>query len=497
MSETDSESKKVTQSLGSVFQGASFFSVGYIISNAFGFIAQVLLTRLLGASGYGIFSFAQTGLLLARRISNLGSNKSLMKYLPAQTDTPTTQEDTLTLAYVTSFSGSVVTASIVIAMAPTIASYTIDDPIFIDVLRLFAIILVFDTIMQVTSNTFRALELAKYDVLIRKIAWHGLTLAAAVISFLLGLQVLETTITVVIASVLTLLYGFYLSSRHLEINPSWSTDNVDIQEYYTYSVPLSAKDMGQFFYTRTDILMVGIFFSAASVGTYNIAVLLASFITLPVSAIGQLFPPIASRLYFNNDLDELNEIFTVTSRWSFTCSIPLTLGAIIYHKELLSLFGREFIAGGTILIILSTAKLIDSSVGPSGYLLMMTDHQYIVFLNQWVAAILNIILNYLFILQFGLIGAAYASAVVLVVLNIARAGEVWYLEGMIPISQSFLKPIIASLPCASAMLLLPKIFPTPPVVTMFIAGAISIGVYTAAIFSLGLNKADRRLYDSL
>lgn len=497
MAKNDSNEDNVTQSLESVFRGASFFSAGYVLSNIFGFVTQLLLTRLLGATGYGMYSFARTGILLARRVSNLGSNQSLMRYLPAYADNPAAQEDTLTVAYLTSTVSGIFMATTMIFAAPTISQFTLDSPLFVDILRLFALTLVFDTLMQVTAHIFRAVELAKYDVMLRKIVWHASLLVAAIISFLLGLEILETTIAVVIASALTLFYGLYLSSKKLDISPSWRTSNINLKEYYNYSLPLSAKDMGGFFYTRTDILMVGIFLSASSVGIYNIAILLAGVVILPASAVSQLFPPIVSKLYSQGQNKELNEVYTAVSRWTFTCSIPLFLGAVIYRDELLLLFGAEFAVGGAVLIILAIGKIINSLIVQTSYLLMMTHHQYLVFINQWLTAIINIILNYLLILEFGLIGAAYASTISLIILDIMRIAEAWKFEGMTPFSWDLSKPILATIPCAGTMFFLPTLLPITPIVAMFIAGASGIGIFVLTLFLLGANKADKKLYKYL
>lgn len=500
MVNTDGESQKqdgVTTSLTSVFRGGSIFTVGYGASTIFGFLTNLFLTRLLGAAGYGIFAYAKTVLELALKFSNLGTDKSLMRYLPAESATPQKQEATLTLAYGTSLAASVLTAAMLVISAPVINTYTIDDPLFIDVLRLFALILIFDTLTQIVASTFRALELAEFDILISRISRSGLRLVAAGLSFLIGLQLFTTVAVILVASVTTLGIAIWLAVQQLDIRPTRTVrPKINIRRYYNYSLPLASKDLGSFFYTRADIIMVGIFLSSSAVGIYNIAVLLTTVITLPLSAVNQLFPPIASRLYSAGNHDELAEVYVAVSRWSMTGALPLALGAIVYRNELLALFGAEFVAGGAVLAILAIAKFVDTAVGPSGFMLMMTDHQYLMLANQWTFAAMNIVLNYLFIIKFGVIGAAYASALVLALLNLLRVTEVWYLEGFHPFRKSFFKPIAASLPATGIMLLSLIISPLPPIVTMFVGGAVACVAYVFCLFVFGIEPVDRRLYAS-
>ena len=497
MAKQDSDSSLVTNSLGSIFSGSSVYAIGHILTNVFGFLTQILLTRLLNASGYGVFSYCQTILLLMLNMSNMGTNKSLMRYLPSQPENRRFQQATLTLAYATSLVASVCVAALLMVAAPFVARYTINNAVFVNVLRLFAIILIIDTMMQVTSTSFRALEMARLDVAIRKIGRQGALLLAAATAFFLGLSVLSTTVLVVIASLITLGVAIALSFRYLDIQPSPDLSEANLREYYEYSIPLSAKDMGSFFYTKADILMVGVFFSASAVGIYNIAVLLATFITLPLSAVNQLFPPIAAKLYSAGNSSELDEVYSAVSRWAMTGALPLTVGAIVYRVELLTLFGAEFATGGTILIVLALAKFADTAVGPSGYMLMMTDHQYLLLINQWTFAVLNIVLNYFFLLEFGVIGAAYASAIVLASLNLLRVGEVYYLEGMHPFSWSFFKPAIAGLPAAGTMILLLLLLPNASLVAMLLGGSLGCAVYLVTLLLLGIEESDRNLYHSI
>lgn len=500
MANTDEEDQTqdgVTTSLTSVFRGGSLFTVGYGASTFFGFLTNLFLTRLLGATGYGMFAYAKTVLELALKFSNLGTDKSLMRYLPAQSSNPDDQEATLTLAYGTSLAASLLTAAMLIAGAQVIATYTIDDPVFVDVLRLFALILVFDTLTQVVASTFRALELAEFDIFISRISRSGIRLVAAALSFFVGLQLFATVAVIMAASVITLGIAIWLAVRRLDIQPTVTVrPEIDIKEYYNYSLPLASKDLGSFFYTRADIIMIGIFLSSSAVGIYNIAVLLTTVITLPLSAVNQLFPPVASRLYSAENHDELAEVYVAVSRWSMTGALPLAIGAIVYRNELLALFGAEFVTGGTILAVLAIAKFVDTAVGPSGFMLMMTDHQYLLLANQWTFAAANIVLNYVFIAEFGVIGAAYASALVLAALNLLRVTEVWYLEGYHPFRKSFLKPIAASLPAASIMLLSLVISPVSSIVTMFVGGAIACFVYASCLFAFGIDPVDRKLYAS-
>jgi O-antigen/teichoic acid export membrane protein len=83
----------------------------------------------------------------------------------------------------------------------------------------------------------------------------------------------------------------------------------------------------------------------------------------------------------------------------------------LFPTQILSVFGDEFKIAAFSLIILSIGKMFSAICGSVGTLLQMSGNQKY-FQNVLIAAaILNIILNYILIPEFKLIGAAVASLV--------------------------------------------------------------------------------------
>jgi O-antigen/teichoic acid export membrane protein len=150
---------------------------------------------------------------------------------------------------------------------------------------------------------------------------------------------------------------------------------------------------------------------------------------------------------------------------------------MVYAEEILSLFGEGFTDGVLVLILFTIAQLTNSAVGPSGFLLMMTDHQYLTMTNQVVSGTLNAVLNYVFILEYGFIGAAVATASVLAGINMIRVIQLWYLEGVHPYNRKYIKPIAAGVVSVSAMYLVSTVLGGYPLLLIGgLTGATSFGV---------------------
>lgn len=241
--------------------------------------------------------------------------------------------------------------------------------------------------------------------------------------------------------------------------------------------------------------MVGLFLPSAAVGIYNIAVLVSQLVSLPLSAFGQLFPPIASELYSKGKINELSSLYSRVTRWMFTIALLPGLAVIVYAETVLRIFGSEFTTGTSILVLFSIAQLMNAAVGPSGHLLMMTNHQYLTMVNQWIIGLLNIVLNYFLLQEYGLVGAALATAGALALINIVRVVELWYTEGLVPYREAFFKPISAGIIAGGAMEA-GKLFFSGyllPIVGTAVGGAL----FVAVLYILGIEQDDVEFFKNV
>lgn len=482
-------------SLQSISRGASLFFVGNAVANASSFLFNLVLTRFLGAHLYGIYAYAAMLVAVCKIFTNLGSDKALLRYLPEHADDSARRNVVVGLASATSLGGSLVAAAALYTFAPTIATLTLDEPLLTDVLRIFALIIVFETLVEIVNSTFRALELLEYQVLIAKISQPLLQLIAVVIALVLGYSLLGAMAALVVATIILFLVAVWLFLSKTSLRPSLENAGEQAAGYYNFSVPLTFKDMGQILYARVDIFMVGLFLSSTVVGIYNIAVLVAGLLVLPLTAFNQLFPPIASRLYSNGKIEELESVYKVVTRWTFTVSLLLAVGAFVYRTELLAIFGEEFTAGAIVLTLFILGQLTNCAAGPSGYLLMMTSHQYVLLVNQWGFGLLNVVLNYYMILNYGMIGAAAATASVLAALNVVRVLEIWYLERLFPYSWSFVKPLVAGAGALIAMELW-QLYLTGWSL-LIVGGATGTAIYGLALLLMGFEERDKEFFRSV
>lgn len=484
------DSSTVADSTESVTKGASLFLVAKLVVMGSGFLLTLILTRYLGGALYGVFALGQRVVQSALMFTNLGSDVSTTKYISANRGRPDFQRRMVGLATATTTVVSLLGAAVLFVAAPYINDATLQDPLLTPVLRLFALILPFRALTRVPSNVFRGLELPEYQNLV-KIGRSVGQLAGVAVAVALGYSVVGVVGAVVLASGVVFVLASIAMVRRTSLVPARGASREEFKDFYNLSVPLTLSRTGSLLFNRMDIFMVGILLTSTDVGIYNVALLLASLIAVPLAGFNQLFPSVASRLYSKDQMAELEAVYATVTRWAITVSLIIAAPVVIYHGELLAMFGPEFTAGAGVLILFVFGQLVNAASGPSNDILTMTDNQYVVLVNHWVFGVLNVVLNYVMITEFGLVGAAMATATVLAVLNVTRVIEVWYFEGLFAYSRRLWKPLTAGCVGVGVMGAVALLFSGLP--AAIAGGAAGAAVYALCLYALGIEQVDRDL----
>lgn len=220
---------------------------------------------------------------------------------------------------------------------------------------------------------------------------------------------------------------FYFPFRSVNPEPVYSYKKI-----FSLSFPMMFSAAFIFLCNWTDVFMLGAMVSKKEVGIYNAAYKLAIIALLAIQAFNIVLAPKISELYSKNKIVELKIEVRNASNWILFITIPMVFILVVFRKQLLGLFGEEFLYGQTALIIISLGFLVNSFFATVGQVLNMTHHQKILRNYTFFGAILNIILNYIFIKRMGIEGAALASMISIILINILCAFKIKNEFGFFP-----------------------------------------------------------------
>ena len=177
--------------------------------------------------------------------------------------------------------------------------------------------------------------------------------------------------------------------------------------------------------SQTDIIMLGWFMNAESVGHYRVAVQGAILVAFSLQVVNAVAAPQFSRLYTSKEMARLQILVTRSAQFTFLGALPLALILLVAGEPLVTgIFGSDFAPAYIPLVILILGQLFHASFGSVGFLLSMTGHERASARLFWEAALLNVILNAALIPFYGTHGAATATTISLVVWNVRMAALV-------------------------------------------------------------------------
>ncbi|CAN5118344.1 flippase [soil metagenome] len=214
----------------------------------------------------------------------------------------------------------------------------------------------------------------------------------------------------VLAAIVGLAGALWLLARHLPGRVREALPVTHPREWLAAAMPLLFITGAHVVNRQTDVVMLGALEGVAAAGVYAVAARGVQLITFVTYAVHAPLAPRVAALYATSDKAALQRVLATSARVILGASIPLAILFALLGPWLLSLFGEEFVAGFPALVILSAGQLAAAVAGPAGLALMMTNHERVAAVGTGIGATVNVVLNLLLIPQYGLTGAATATA---------------------------------------------------------------------------------------
>ena len=182
---------------------------------------------------------------------------------------------------------------------------------------------------------------------------------------------------------------------------------------------------------QTDILMLGFFTPARTVGIYRVSAQSALVVSLGLQVVNMISAPTIARLHAEKNRARLQRVSTVFARAALAAALPLLIFFVVKGRWFLELvFGVEYEAGYPALMVLATAQTINASAGVVIMLLNMTGKENRVLKGFILSGVLNVILNLLLIPWLGMLGAAIATGISMLVWNILLTVDIYRCLGI-------------------------------------------------------------------
>ncbi|WP_188434363.1 lipopolysaccharide biosynthesis protein [Halopseudomonas salina] len=378
----------------------------------------ILLARLYGAPGFGIFALAQSVILGAAMIARSGTNNALMKYAAQTTNNA---ESIIYLKWGikrTAIPTTLITA-IVYLSATQIEKLSSLGGVG-EVIRAMALSTPPLTLCFVLSGFLKGLRRPVAASMLENGAISLVATATILCGWLIwGISIEGAATAFTLSTFLVLCYGciaLYLVLKNT--NKEVQTKIAPVKELNKVSKNFMALNLTQLFQQVGTIVIAGILVNDQELGLFRSAERIAMSIGMILIAINAIYPPRFATTHNLKNYKALKSLVLKSALSGVFLATPIYLIIIIYGRDILALFGPEFGAAYPVLLILATAQFFNVATGSIGFLLNMTGHDNLMKNAAIILVLVGLPSYTLLTMGFGIYGSAIGLAGVIVGQNL-------------------------------------------------------------------------------
>ena len=387
--------------------------IGAVLSGFAAYATRMVLTRALSVTEYGlfygVFSFVSFFLLFR----DFGLPTAIIKYVADFHAKKKNNELKTALVSVTlvQFVSSVIIAVVLFAFADSIATSYFKEPKAALLLKFFVVYIftsLFAILLKAILTGFRSKFFPFFELFKNTTNLLFLLVAAPLsLGILLPLfgQIISWIVMMGICAYLLLKYHFRFFDYHLTNLKSSTT------LMFSFGLPVMLASIGYQVIGQMDTLFLVYLRTLEEVGVYN-TVLPASLVFLLFGkSVADIIFPLFAEMWAKHEHHKIQQGVAEVYKYGFILSAPVLLFFFVYARLFLELsFGLVYGAGAQAFQILLIGILFYIMVMINNHILAAIGKPGITTKIVLGSAVLNIILNLIFIPPFGMGGAALATS---------------------------------------------------------------------------------------
>ena len=391
-----------------LFSSTTLVLAGTVVGSFSKLIERVIVARWLSIEAFGEINLALAVLHFAVTLSLVGFNQGIPRFVSRYEDDSAVRGVWLGgLGIATAVSVAIAGSLWLFDIQPVVTLF-FDGGGSVQLVRLFLLALPFVVGTMVAVGTIRGLENTRYKTLAQDLFYPFVRIVLLVGLLSLGFGLFAAGVAYVVAAILTFVVAHLMLHRLCSLVGPVRTN---VRELVVFSAPLIVATVLSRLLTWTDTLMLGYFRSSTEVGLYSAAYPLANSLVLLFGAFGFMYLPMISRYDAEDDRDEIDRLFQLTTKWIVVGTFPAFLALAVFPGDVLGMvFGAEYTPAALVLTILTVGFFSHAATGRNRETISAIGFTKYVFLSNVVAFVANVALNLLLIPRYGIAGAAVASA---------------------------------------------------------------------------------------
>lgn len=377
------------------------------------FLSEILMARVLGAGGYGLFATVMAWLQVLVMVALLGSNHLLLRFVPTYV---ATGEWPLLRGLLRHCGRISLAVGAGIFLAAALLLSGLGERVAAETRWAFLIgmatlpVAALSLQRQAILRGLHRVAVALSPELIARPAL--LMLLAAGLAWGLGRAVTAPVALAMngVALIAAYLLGRYWQAAAMPAEVRAAPPAARSREWLRIAVPLFLIAGAQLLIVRMDIMLLGALAGHEDAGRYAAASRVADLIVFALASANVIVAPLIAGLHARGDVDGLQRMLAALAKGVLLLTVPLVVVVGLFGRPILGLFGAGYEVAYLPLLILVCGQVVNALSGPVDFVMSMTGQQVRMLQILALATGLNLVLNLALIPVLGLVGAAIATA---------------------------------------------------------------------------------------
>ena len=238
-----------------------------------------------------------------------------------------------------------------------------------------------------------------------------------------------------------IIYSFYINKPRISLS-----FKSDFNEVFKYCLLIFLSGAASSIILDIDKSMLSSILTVENVAYYSVAVFIAAVIEIPGRAMFQILSPVVADAINKNHFKKLEGLLKKSSTNLVLVASLFFLLINLNLDDFYEMLNQDgYSIGIPIVIIVSFGKLYSMSIGCVNNIISNSKYYYYTFWFSLFSSVLAVVLNIYLITDYGIVGAAYATLIVIIIMNSLKLYLIKVKFNIHPYSKDTAKIIVLSI----------------------------------------------------
>ena len=468
------------------FKGTAWSYVGTLLGFV---ITGLMLPNFFSTDEVGLFRVLVSYGTIFAQLANLGVSSATVKLFPFFRDGEKQHHGFLGFTLLIGLIGVVLAIILFLIFKPLIIADAEDkSALFVTYIYYVLPLILFTLLYNVFDNYYRVLYMTVIGTFHKEVVQRILILAVIILFYFGILDYHETVVLYVLANILpsVILFFSLMKDKLFHIIPSRELlTKKFLKQFFTIAVFGFINSFSGVLALNIDVIMVNTLIGLSAAGVYSITFFFGALILIPSRAVTKISSVVAAEAWKKDDMKMIYDIYQKTSLTLTLTGLWILIGIWGNIDNVFHLLKPEYLEGKYVILLIGVANIIDLMNGNGRQIIFNSRYfrNFSAYLSIYI--VLLVASNYIFIPHYGIIGAALATLLSKLALNVMITTHMYVKHKIWIFNYKFLMMFVIALAAYYISTLMPAL--DNYIVDIFVRSALISLLYLLPVLALKIS----------